>query len=99
MSDLDPTPRELGKNVLFTVELDSELRDALVGAARNADCTAPQLIRELMKDFIAEHTPETGYDEFPRQKVENARASFREGSTATYGGCDRLTWTARWWAR
>jgi predicted transcriptional regulator len=70
----------MAKQAVFTLELEPELRDAFAPAAERADRTAPELIRELMRDFVEDQAePDDAYREFLRRKVEKARASVERG--------------------
>jgi predicted transcriptional regulator len=70
----------MAKQAVFTMELEPELRDAFAAAAERADRTAPELVRELMRDFVEDQAePDDAYREFLRRKVEKARASVERG--------------------
>ena len=70
----------MAKQAVFTLELEPELRDAFSAAAERADRTAPELVRELMRDFVEDQAePDDAYREFLRRKVEKARASVERG--------------------
>ncbi len=70
----------MAKQAVFTMELEPELRDAFAAAAERADRTAPELLRELMRDFVEDQAePDDAYREFLRRKVEKARASVERG--------------------
>ena len=70
----------MAKQAVFTMELEPELRDAFAAAAERADRTAPELVRELMRDFVEDQAePNDACREFLRSKVEKARASVERG--------------------
>lgn len=74
----------MAKRAVFTLELEPELRDAFAAAAERADRTAPELVRELMRDFVEDHAePDDAYREFLRRKVEKARASVERGEVSS----------------
>jgi len=66
------------KEAVFTMKLESELRDDFVAAAHAVHRPASQVLRELMREFIQRQREAQGYDDFLRRKVERARASLLE---------------------
>jgi predicted transcriptional regulator len=71
--------RDMGKDAVFTLKLEPELRDAFMAEAEAADRPASQVVRELMRDFVERQREAREYNDFLRRKVEIARASVREG--------------------
>lgn len=69
----------MAKEAVFTMKLESELRDAFMEAAEAAHRPASQVMRELMRDFIQQQQQAREYEEFVRKKVEAAQASMRAG--------------------
>ena len=69
----------MAKEAMFTMKLEPELRAEFMAAAESVHRPASQVLRELMRDFIAKQREELEYEEFLHQKVELARASFRKG--------------------
>jgi predicted transcriptional regulator len=67
------------KEAVFTIKLESELRDAFIAEAQASDRPASQIMREMMRDFIKRRQEERSYDDFLRRKVEIARAQLRAG--------------------
>jgi predicted transcriptional regulator len=67
------------KAAVFTMELESDLRDAFVAAAEAADRPASQVVRELMRDFIDRQHDERARTAFLQRKVDLARASAGKG--------------------
>jgi predicted transcriptional regulator len=67
------------KQAVFTMKLESELRDAFIAEAETAHRPASQIVRELMRDFVARQRDERDYDAFLRRKVEVARGSVQAG--------------------
>lgn len=67
------------KDSTFTLKLEAELRDAFIAAAEAEDRPASQVVRDLMRQYIArsEITPE--YRDFMQKKVDKARASIQQG--------------------
>jgi predicted transcriptional regulator len=66
----------MAKEAVFTMKLESELRDAFMAAAKRDDRSASQLVREFMRDYVQQ---DREYVEFLRRKVERSRASIAAG--------------------
>jgi predicted transcriptional regulator len=66
----------LGKEAVFTMKLEPELRDAFMAAAKAADRPASQIVREFMRDFVQQ---DREYVAFLQRKVEQARADIAAG--------------------
>ncbi len=74
----------MSKEAVFTMKLETELRDAFMADAAELDRPASQIVRELMKDYLSKREEEKrGYDEFVRRKVERSRKSIDEGKFYT----------------
>jgi predicted transcriptional regulator len=69
----------MAKEAVFTMKLESELRDEFVAAADAAHRPASQVVRELMREFVQRQRDERDYDAFLRNKVEISRSSMRAG--------------------
>ena len=67
------------KEAVFTMKLESELRDQFMAEAEAVHRPASQLVRELMREFVERQRQAREYDEFLQNKVEAARASMRAG--------------------
>jgi gamma-glutamylcysteine synthetase len=67
------------KQAVFTMKLETELRDAFMAEAETVQRPASQIVRELMRGFVARQREERDYDQFLRHKVEAARASIQAG--------------------
>jgi predicted transcriptional regulator len=67
------------KEAIFTMKLESELRDAFMAEAKAAHRPASQVVRDMMRDFVQRQRDAREYDEFLRRKVEAARVSVRAG--------------------
>jgi predicted transcriptional regulator len=67
------------KEAVFTMKLEPELRAEFMAAAAADDRPASQIVRELMRDYIARQQQAREYDGYVRRKVETARASMRAG--------------------
>ncbi len=69
----------MSKQAVFTMKLEPELREQFMAEAANEDRPASQVMRELMREYIAQRQQSREYDEFLRRKVAVARASVRTG--------------------
>ena len=67
------------KAAVFTMKLESELRDEFVAATEAVHRPASQVVRELMREFVQRQRAEHDYDAFLRGKVEASRSSMRSG--------------------
>jgi predicted transcriptional regulator len=74
----------MGKEAVFTMKLEPELRDALMLDAAEIDRPASQIVRELIRDYLQRREDEKrGHNEFLRRKVEKSRASIAAGRRYT----------------
>lgn len=64
----------MSKQAVFTMKLEPELRKQFMTEAANEDRPASQVMRELMREYIAQRQQSREYDEFLRRKVAVARA-------------------------
>lgn len=62
----------MAKEAVFTVKLESELRDAFVAEAAAIHRPASQLVREFMREFIRRRNEEREHDAWFRGEVEKA---------------------------
>lgn len=69
----------MAKEAIFTMKLESELRDAFLAEAEADHRPASQIVRELMRGYIRDRREEREYAEFLRRKVKVARSSVRAG--------------------
>ena len=60
------------KEAVFTLKLETELRDAFVAEAAAIDQPASQLVREFMREFIRSRKEEREHDAWFRREVEKA---------------------------
>lgn len=65
------------KEAVFTMKLEPELRAAFMAEAAGEDRPASQVMRELMRVYIAERQQARDYDDHLRRKVEAGRASMQ----------------------
>ena len=64
----------------FTVRVDDELKEAFTKAAKAADRTGGQLIRDFMRDYVRERED---YNAWLAEKIERARKDIEEGRFLT----------------
>ncbi len=67
------------KAAVFTMKLEPELRADFMAAAEAAHRPASQVMRELMRDFVARQAAADGHRAFVERKVARAMASARSG--------------------
>lgn len=67
------------KEAVFTMKLESSLRDEFMAEAEATHRPASQVVRELMREFVQRQREAREYDEFLRRKVEAGRTSMRAG--------------------
>ena len=70
----------------FTVRVDDELKEAFTKAAKAADRTGGQLVRDFMRGYIRERAE---HQDFVRRKVEEGLKAAREGRVLTQDEVDR----------
>lgn len=68
---------------VFAIKLEPELRDTFMAEAAADNRPAAQVVREMMRDYIACRKHEREYTEFVRRKVERARAQRDAGQYAS----------------
>ena len=69
----------MSKQAVFTMKLEADLRAEFMAEAQAAHRPASQVLRELMRDFVARQREGRDYDRFLHSKVEAARSSMRAG--------------------
>lgn len=74
--------RFMPKEAVFTMKLETELRDDFMTEAEASHRPASQVLRELMREFIERQREKRGYDAFLQHKVDAARISVRAGTGA-----------------
>jgi len=62
----------MSKESVFTMKLESELRDAFMAEAQATHRPASQLVREFMRDFIRRQRDAREHDSWFRGEVEQA---------------------------
>jgi len=69
----------MAKDAVFTLKLEAQLRDAFVAEAEATHRPASQIVRDLMRDFVARQREARLDEDFLRRKVETARAERLSG--------------------
>lgn len=69
----------MSKEAVFTMKLESELRDNFMAEAEASHRPASQVLRELMREFVDRQRQAREYDAFLTSKVEAGRVSMRAG--------------------
>jgi hypothetical protein len=69
----------MAKRNVFQFELDTDLSDAFLHAAKSARREPEELIAALVRDFVDQQSEEAGYADFVKRKVEAARKSVTVG--------------------
>lgn len=67
------------KEAVFTMKLETGLRDQFMAEARALDRPASQVMRDLMREFLQRQQAERDYQAFVRGKVEAAREDRKAG--------------------
>ncbi|MBW6423521.1 antitoxin of toxin-antitoxin stability system [Rhizobium sp. XQZ8] len=73
----------MSKEAVFTMKLEADLRAEFMAAAAAEDRPASQVMRELMREYIAQRQAAKDYDDYLRRKVETARSSMNSGRGRT----------------
>lgn len=69
----------MSKEAVFTMKLESALRNDFMQEAAATHRPASQILRELMRDFVQRQRSAREYDAFLQRKVDLARASMAKG--------------------
>ncbi len=69
----------MAKEAVFTLKIESDLRDEFMAEAEAAHRPASQIVRELMREFVQRQRQDRDYDAFLQRKVDIARASIDAG--------------------
>jgi len=65
------------------IRIEGELKAAFTRAAKTADRTTSQLLRDFMRDYVKRQAEQAEYDAWLREKVEAGRAAIREGRVSS----------------
>ncbi len=63
----------------FTFRVDETLKSAFASVARSHDRTGAQLLRDFMRDYVAQQQEAADYEAWLTDKVEQSRASAEAG--------------------
>lgn len=69
----------MAKEAVFTVKLESDLRDAFAAEAQAAHRPASQIVREFMREFVQRQREAREHDAWFRAEVQQALADPRLG--------------------
>ena len=61
------------------IRVDEELKIAFASAAKAADRTASQLLRDFMRDFVSRQTHQQEYEQWLQEKVDLSCKALNEG--------------------
>lgn len=65
----------MSKEAVFTMKLEPELRAEFMAEAANEDRPASQIMRELMRGYIAQRRQAREYDNHSRHRIKDHRPS------------------------
>lgn len=63
----------------IVVDLDPDLRDAFLDAAKAEERPASEIVQEFIEDYVHSRDPASDYYKFLERKVAKARESIRAG--------------------
>ena len=69
----------MSKEAVFTMKLETSLRDQFMAEARALDRPASQVMRDLMREFLMRQQQERDYRDFVHSKIEAAREDRQAG--------------------
>jgi predicted transcriptional regulator len=69
----------MSKEAVFTMKLETALRDQFMAEARTLDRPASQVMRDLMREFLRRQQEARDYRDFVHSKVEAAREDRQAG--------------------
>ncbi|WP_246201864.1 antitoxin of toxin-antitoxin stability system [Budvicia diplopodorum] len=69
------------KEAVFTLKLETELRDEFMAEAEALHRPASQIVREFMREFVQRQRESREYDEFLHNKINAARSSIKDGNS------------------
>ncbi|NUU34538.1 antitoxin of toxin-antitoxin stability system [Pseudomonas sp. C2B4] len=73
----------MSKQAVFTMKLESDLREQFMAEAEAAHRPASQIVREMMRQFVQTQRESREYEAFLQRKVDIARVSMRKGDGLT----------------
>jgi predicted transcriptional regulator len=69
----------MSKLAVFTLKLESELRDQFMAECEATHRPASQIVRDMMRQFVQAQQESREYDAFLQRKVDASRASIQAG--------------------
>ena len=69
----------MAKQAVFTMKIESDLRDEFMSEAEASHRPASQIVRELMRDYVQRRKEVREYEEYLQGKVDTARRSKQAG--------------------
>jgi predicted transcriptional regulator len=73
----------MSKQAVFTMKLESDLREQFMAEAEAAHRPASQIVREMMRQFVQTQRESREYEAFLQRKVDIARVSMNRGDGLT----------------
>lgn len=73
----------MSKEAVFTMKLEPELRASFLAEAAREDRPASQVVRELMREYVAQRREAKAYHDYLAHKVAVARAQKADGRGAS----------------
>lgn len=71
------------KKAVFTMKLESDLRESFMAEAEASHRPASQILREMMRDFVQRQRESREYDAHLQGKVMRARSEIAAGQCAS----------------
>ena len=71
------------KEAVFTMKLESDLREAFMAEAEASHRPASQILREMMREFVQKQREAREYDTYLQVKVSEARNEISAGQFAS----------------
>ena len=68
------------KEAIFTMKLESDLREAFMAAAEASHRPASQIVREMMREFVQRQHEAREYETYLHDKVTEARVRLAAGN-------------------
>ena len=68
------------KEAIFTMKLESDLREAFMAAAEASHRPASQIVREMMREFVLRQQEAREYETYLHGKVTDARTEIAAGN-------------------
>ncbi|MDR9750529.1 antitoxin of toxin-antitoxin stability system [Pseudomonas sp. SZMC_28357] len=74
----------MSKQAVFTMKLESDLRDQFMAEAEAAHRPASQIVRELMRQYVQTQQESREYEAFLQRKVDISREAVQAGQGLTH---------------